>query len=185
LKIRRTLLCTCLLPIVSAAAQNSNIGNVALSATLPQSLTVTVISGTNINFNLSPNTAVNVGSGTTTVMTTWAVSAGVGSLVIWAYFASTTAALVHQTGGGSDIPSAAVKIQVGGGANSFSPLANVSPFNAAPSGVQIGPAISINGSNENGSRTDTMAYQIDTTVVPQLPADSYIGTLNIQAQATP
>jgi hypothetical protein len=30
-----------------------------------------------------------------------------------------------------------------------------------------------------------MAYQIDTTIVPQLPADDYIGTLNIQAQATP
>src|SRR2546430_6568779 len=38
-------------------------------------------------------------------------------------------------------------------------------------------------SNKTSSRADTLAYQIDTTVVPQLPADTYIGTLNIQAQA--
>ena len=64
-------------------------------------------------------------------------------------------------------------------------LTSVSPFNAAASGLQIGPSIGITGLNKTGNRTDTLAYQIDTTVVPQLQADTYIGTLNIEAQATP
>jgi hypothetical protein len=77
-----------------------------------------------------------------------------------------------------------VKIQVGG-AGPFNALTNVSPFNAAASGLQIGAPTAITGLNKNSSRTDTLAYQIDTTVVPQLQADTYIGTLNIEAQATP
>jgi hypothetical protein len=77
-----------------------------------------------------------------------------------------------------------VKIQIGG-AGLFNALTNVSPFNAAASGLQIGAPTSITGTNKTGTRTDTFAYQIDTTIVPQLPADVYIGTLNIQAQATP
>ena len=72
-----------------------------------------------------------------------------------------------------------------GGSGLFNPLSTISPFNAAASGLQIGAPTAITGANKISSRTDALAYQIDTTVVPQLPADTYIGTLNIQAQATP
>jgi len=119
------------------------------------------------------------------VTTAWTLKPGRTAVALWAYFGSATAALVHQTAGNTvDIPSSAVKIQVGG-AGPYSALTAVSPFNAAASGLQIGSSISITGANKTGSRADTLAYQIDTTVVPQLPADTYIGTLNIQAQATP
>ena len=164
---------------------NSNTGTVTLNATLSESLTVTVNSGSTVNFTLAPNTAANTGSTTTGITTAWVLKPGRTAAAVWAYFGSATSALAHQTAGNAvDIPSSAVKIQVGG-AGPYTALTAVSPFNAAASGLQIGSSIAINGANKNSSRNDTLAYQIDTTVVPQLPADTYIGTLNIQAQATP
>ena len=164
---------------------NSNTGTVTLNATLSESLTVTVNSGSTVNFTLAPNTAANTGSTTTGITTAWVLKPGRTAVAVWAYFGSATSALAHQTAGNAvDIPSSAVKIQVGG-AGPYTALTAVSPFNAAASGLQIGSSIAINGANKNSSRNDTLAYQIDTTVVPQLPADTYIGTLNIQAQATP
>lgn len=185
--IAAAALCLAAANVPAAKAQvNSNIGTVTLNATLSESLTVTVNSGAVVNFPaLAPNTAVNAGSATTGITTAWVLKPGRTAVAVWAYFGSATAALVHQTAGNTtDIPSSAVKIQVGG-AGAFNALTAVSPFNAAASGLQIGPSISITGANKNSSRTDTLAYQIDTTVVPQLQADTYIGTLNIQAQATP
>src|SRR5229473_2109373 len=164
---------------------NSNTGTVTMNATLAESLTVTVNSGSTVNFTLAPNTAANAGSTSTGITTAWALKPGRTAVAVWAYFTSATSALVHQTAGNTvDIPSSAVKVQVGG-AGAFNALTAVSPLNAAASGLQIGSSIAITGVNKNSSRNDTLAYQIDTTVVPQLPADTYVGTLNIQAQATP
>jgi sarcosine oxidase gamma subunit len=171
-------------PAVAAPA-NSNIATVALNATLNESLTVAVTAGTSINFTLAPNTAANNGSGTSTVVTSWSLKPGRTNIAVWAYFTSAAAALNPVTAGNTvTIPSSAVKIQVNG-AGAFNPCSNVSPFNAAASGLQIGATSITGNTNINGTRTDTLAYQIDTTVVPQLPADSYTGVLNIQAQTTP
>lgn len=183
--ISLALLFSTLFVPVTRAQLNSNIGTVALNATLSESLTMTVNSGSSVNFTLAPNTAANTGSATSSVTTAWVLKPGRTTVAVWAYFTSAASALVHQTAGNIvDIPSSAVKIQVGG-AGAFNALTAVSPFNAAASGLQIGSTIAITGVNKNSSRTDTLAYQIDTTVVPQLPADTYIGTLNLQAQATP
>jgi hypothetical protein len=172
-------------PASHAQAANSNIGTVTINATMSESLTVTINSGAAVTIPLLPNTAVNGTATTTGVTTAWTLKPGRTSVAVWAYFTSAGVALLHQTAGNTtDIPSSAVKIQVGG-AGPFNALTIVSPFNAAASGLQIGPAISITGLNKTSSRTDTLAYQIDTTVVPQLQADTYIGTLNIEAQATP
>ena len=172
-------------PASHAQAANSNIGTVTINATLTEALTVTINSGAAVTIPLLPNTAVNGTATTTGVTTAWTLKPGRTSVAVWAYFTSAGVALLHQTAGNTtDIPSSAVKIQVGG-AGAFNPLTTVSPFNAAASGLQIGPSIGITGLNKTGNRTDTLAYQIDTTVVPQLQADTYIGTLNIEAQATP
>jgi hypothetical protein len=169
----------------AAAPANSNIGTVTLNATLNESLTVTLTSGTSINFTLAPNTAGNSGSGTSSLTTSWSLKPGRSSIAIWAYFTSSTAALNPLTTGNAvTIPSSAVKIQVNG-AGAFNPCGNVSPFNAAASGLQIGTTSIVGNTNITGTRTDTLVYQIDTTVVPQLPADTYTGVLNIQAQVTP
>ena len=170
---------------VTRAQINSSTGTVILTANLSESLTMTVNSGSAVNFTLAPNTAANTGSATTNITTAWVLKPGRTTVAVWAYFTSAPSALVHQTAGNTvDIPSSAVKIQVNG-AGLYNALTAVSPFNATASGLQIGASIAITGANKNSSRTDTLAYQIDTTVVPQLPADTYIGTLNLQAQATP
>ncbi|HLK33241.1 MAG TPA: hypothetical protein VKT29_09140 [Terriglobales bacterium] len=169
----------------AAAPANSNVGIINLNASVPESLTVTLGAGTNVNFTLVPNTAANNGSTTSSVTTSWALKPGRNKIAVWAYFTSATAALTPLTAGNTvTIPSAAVKIQVDG-AGGFNPCSSVSPFNAAASGLLVGTTNIVGNSNINGSRTDTLAYQIDTTVTPQLPADTYIGVLNIQAQVTP
>jgi hypothetical protein len=107
------------------------------------------------------------------------------NIAVWAYFSSATAALNPATAGNTTtIPSSAIGVQVGG-VGPFNSCTTVSPFNAAASGVLIGNTTITGNTNTNGNRTDTLAYNIDTTVVPQLPADTYTGVLNIQAQATP
>jgi hypothetical protein len=171
-------------PAAAAGPANSNIGNVQLNATLNESLTVTVSAGTTVNFTLAPNTASNAGSTTSTVSTAWVLKPGRNNIAVWAYFTSATGALTSTTGGTATIPSSAVGVQVNG-AGGFTACATVSPFNAAASGMLIGNTTITGNTNTNSSRTDTLAYNIDTTVVPQLPADSYAGVLNIQAQATP
>jgi hypothetical protein len=45
--------------------------------------------------------------------------------------------------------------------------------------------VGITGANKVGNTTTTVTWNIDTTGIPQLPAASYVGTVNIQAQATP
>jgi hypothetical protein len=168
----------------SPAQTNSNIGTVTINATLTESLTVTINSGATVNIPIVANTAVNGTATTTGVTTAWVLKPGRTSVAIWAYFGSATAALTHTiVTNTTDIPSSGVKISYNAGA--FNALTNVSPFNAAASGLQIGPSVGITGLNKNSSRTDTLGYQIDTTVVPQLQADVYTGTLNIEAQATP
>jgi hypothetical protein len=171
-------------PASYAQAANSNVGTVTITATMTESLTVTINSGAAVPIPLVANTAVNGTATTTGVTTAWTLKPGRTSVAVWAYFGSAAVALLHQTAGNTtDIPSSAVKISYNSGA--FNALTVVSPFNAAASGLQIGPTIAITGLNKTSSRTDTLGYQIDTTVVPQLQADTYIGTLNIEAQATP
>jgi len=171
--------------MAAAAPANSNVANVQFNATLDESLTVTVNSGNTVTFTLAPNLNSNPGSTTSSVTTAWVLKPGRTNIAVWAYFSSATAALNPTTAGNTaTIPSAAIGVQVGG-SGPFNSCTTVSPFNAAASGVLIGNTSITGNTNTNSSRTDTLAYNIDTTQVPQLPADTYTGVLNIQAQATP
>ncbi len=167
----------------AAAPATSNTGQVQLNAILNEQISITLSGATTVNFTLAPNTASNPGVGTTSVLTQWILKPGRTSVQVWAYFTTTTA-LSSTTGGTATIPSSAVGIQVGG-VGGFTACSTVSPFNAAASGMLISNTAITPNTNNTSSRTDSLAYNIDTTVVPQLPADSYSGTLNIQAQAQP
>ncbi len=167
----------------TAAPASSNTGQVQLNAILNEQISITLSGATTVNFTLAPNTSSNPGVGTTSVLTQWTLKPGRSNVQVWAYFSSTTA-LISTTGGTATIPSSAVGIQVGG-VGGFTACGTVSPFNAAASGMLISNTAITPNANTTGSRTDSLAYNIDTTVVPQLPADSYSGTLNIQAQAQP
>jgi hypothetical protein len=102
------------------------------------------------------------------------------ALGIHAYFANAAAALTD--GAGNNIPSTAFEISDNGGVSTS--LANTTPFGGGNAGLQLAN-IAITGTNKNGIRVDAMAFNINLTTLAQLPAATYTGTLNIQAQATP
>lgn len=180
-----------LLASTASAQLNSNAGTVTLTATLPESLTVNVTSGTSVNFTLAANSASNPGSTTSTVQTSWVLKPGRTQLTVWAWVANGAAALTD--GGGDNIAASQVTATASGSGSTGGALntsasggAGVPAFitPAAATGVQIG-AIAISGANKASSTTTTLTWNIDTTATPQLPAGTYTGVVNIQAQATP
>jgi hypothetical protein len=169
----------------TAQALNSGAQTIALNATLAESLTLS-LSANAVNFTLSAGSAANPGSTGITATTAWTLKPGRTSVGVYAYFASTTAL---TDGAGNNIPSSAFFISDNGGASTA--LTATVPagggFGAANAGLQLGAATGITGANKTGSRTDAMTFNINLTggTLPQLPAATYTGTLNVQAQATP
>lgn len=167
---------------VAASAQNSNVANINMSAALSESITVS-LSGASVNFTLTSGSATNPGNTTINSTTSWVLKPGRTSLKLYAYFDSSTIALAHtDVTNTSDIPSSAVEVGVNGGA--LSPVSSTVVFGAANAGLQLFSQ-SITGLNKTGNRTDTLAFNINLGSLAQLPADTYNGTLHIQAQATP
>jgi hypothetical protein len=170
------------LPGTIASAQlNSGAQTIALNAKLNESLTLTLSANT-VNFTLSAGSATNAGSAGITATTAWTLAPGRTAVGVYAYFNSATAALTD--GSGDNIPSSAFFIADNAGASTA--LTNTVAFGAANAGLQLAN-VAITGTNRTSSHTDAMAFNINLTggTLPQLPANTYTGTLNIQAQATP
>jgi hypothetical protein len=167
--------------VASAQAVNSGAQPIALNAQLAESLTVN-LSASAVNFTLAAGSAANAGSTNITATTTWILTPGRTLMTVDAYFASAAAAL--KDGAGDNIPSSAFFISDNGGA--LAALVNTVAFGAGNAGLRLA-SVPITGANKNGNRTDLMAFNINLTggTLPQLPAGTYTGTLNIQAQATP
>lgn len=178
-RIAAAFLCVLGIGLRAAQAQVvSNPGNVALSAVVQSSLSISV-SASNVNFNLVPGSGPTAGVPTVTVSTNWTLHPG-GSptLSLYGYFASSTAAL--SNGGGLNIPSANVLAGVNGGAPAA--FNQTGPFGAGGASLQIYSLV-ITGVNKNSSRNDTLDLYINLTSQPNLPAGTYTGLLNLQAQA--
>ena len=178
-------------PAAFTQAINSNAGTITLNATLPESLTVSVTGGASVNFTLAANTAANPGNTTSTVQTAWVLKPGRTVVTIWAWVANGVSAL--SDGGGNNIAAAQVTATAAGSGSAGGALnsvvsggANVPAFIApnTATGVQIGN-VAITGANKASSTTTTLTWNINTTSTPQLPAGTFTGTVNIQAQATP
>ena len=167
--------------LASAQALNSTAQTIALNASLTESLTV-ALSANAVNFTLASGSATNAGSTKVTATTTWNLKASRTAVAVDAYFASAAAALTD--GAGDNIPSSAFSIADNGGAAAA--LVNTVAFWAANAGLQL-VSVPITAANRAGTRTDQMGFNINLTggTLPQLPAATYTGTLNIQAQATP
>jgi hypothetical protein len=167
--------------LASAQVLNSGAQPIALNATLAESLTLSLTANA-VNFPLTAGSAANPGSTNITATTAWVLKPGRTTLGVFAYFASAPAALTD--GAGNNIPSSAFKISDNGGASTA--LTNTVAFGAATAGLQLAN-VALTAANRNGTRNDVMAFNIDLSAgtLPQLPAATYTGTLNIQAQATP
>jgi hypothetical protein len=163
---------------LASAQLNSGAQPIALNATLAESLTVN-LSANAVNFTLASGAANNPGSTGITATTAWVLKPGRTAVGVYAYFASAAAAL---TDGTNNIPSSAFFISDNGGASTA--LTNTVAFGGANAGLRLAN-VAITGANMNANRTDAMTFNINLTTLPQLPASTYTGTLNIQAQATP
>lgn len=163
----------------ASAQLNSAVQPIALNATLTEQLTVAVSAST-VNFTLVAGNAANAGSTNVTATTSWVLQPGRTAVKVYAYFANSAAAL--SDGAGDTIPSADFTIADNAGAPAA--LTNTVVFGGANAGLQLAN-VAITGANKNSNRTDTMAFNINLSTIPQLPAATYNGTLNIQAQATP
>ena len=167
--------------LASAQAANSGAQTIALNATLAESLTLS-LSANSVNFTLAAGSPTNAGSTNITATTTWVLKPGRTAVGVYAYFASAAAALTD--GAGDNIPSSAFFNADNAGPSTA--LTSATVFNAANAGMQLAN-VPITGANKSASRTDVMAFNINLSggTLPQLPAATYTGTLNIQAQATP
>lgn len=166
---------------LASAQLNSAAQPIALNATLAESLTVNLSANT-VNFTLAAGSAANAGSTTVTATTAWVLKPGRTAVGVYAYFANSAAALTDGAAPPDNIPSADFTIADNGGAAAA--LTNSVAFGGANAGLQLAN-VAITGANKNSNRTDTMAFNINLSTLGQLPANTYTGTLNIQAQATP
>jgi hypothetical protein len=155
---------------------------VSLNAALVESLTVS-LSANSVNFTLTVGSATNAGSATITATTSWVLDPTRTAVQLYGYFSSATAALTHTAPMNTvDIPSSAVEVSVNGAANTA--FTQTVAFGAASAGRQIFSQ-AITALNLVGTRSDTLALNINLSNLQQLPADTYTGTLRIRAQATP
>ena len=161
--------------IASAQVINSGVQSIALSATLSESISVN-LSSNSVSFALTSGSASNAGSNGVTATTTWISKPG-RNLSVYAYFSSSAAAL--SDGAGNNIPSA--NFQISDNAAAFAPLTNTVAFGGATAGLSL-YTVKITGTNKTGSHTDSMLFNINLSTLPNLPAGTYAGTLNIQAQ---
>jgi len=160
-----------------AQVLNSGASTITLQAVLSDSLTVS-LSGNAVNFNLSPGNASNPGSLGITATTSWALKPSVGSVKVYAFFASSAAALTD--GAGDNIPSA--NFEISNNAGHLTALTTTAPFGGANAGLLLSTT-KILGNNRSGSHADSMNFNINLSTLPSLPAATYTGTLTIQAQA--
>lgn len=168
------------LSTAASAQAISNIGNVNLNAVLPQSVTVTVTSGSSVNFALTENAATN-GDVPTVIQTAWNVNPGqVGTVTLYGYFDVPAQALTD--GAGNNIPTSWVEGQMATGTpTTFTAFTQTNP--AGPAGGSLGLFSSvITGLNKVSSRTDNLGLRINLTG-QTLPASTYTGVLRLQARA--
>ena len=159
---------------VAEAQLNSNSATVNLTATLPESLTISATPAS-VNFTLAAS-GTAAGSAQISVTTAWALLATRSSVTLYAFASSATAALTD--GSGHNIPAANLTGSPNGGA--FSSFTGNSPFGTGTSLTIFTQAITT--SNLNTTRTDTLNLNINTTGL-SLPVATYTGVLTIRAQA--
>jgi hypothetical protein len=147
-----------------------DIGTGALSVSAAPSL---------LSFNLVPGKTAT-GNSPISIITTWSGSTVGSTMSLYGYFASASAALSGNVSSAA-IPSSAISGQMTTGLPStYTPFTQTNPVGDAAAGLKLFSQV-VAGSGA-GNRTDALSLTIDLTSLPQLPADTYTGTLIIQAQ---
>ena len=158
-----------------AQALNSTVANVNLNAKLLESVTV-VAGPATVNFALVPSGPAN-GDNPVSITTSWALAKTRTSVKVYAYFSSGTAL---TDGAGDNIPNTSVTGSINGGAAAA--FTTATPFGGAFGLAPVFSQVVGAAGTFNNTHTDSVALTI-STVGLNLPAATYTGVLNIQAQA--
>lgn len=166
------------------AANNSNASTVTLTATLPESLTIAATPA-NVTFALTAGATTN-GNAPVVITTNWVLNGSRTSVTLTGWFSSATQAMAGTGSSPAYIPSSEIFGQVTTGAPT-----SFTAFTATTSGGALGVSgaslvlftATVDSTHRNITRTDNLNLQIQLAGQPQLPADTYTGTLNLQAQA--
>jgi hypothetical protein len=169
------------LPETASAQINSNSATVALNATLAESLVISATPGT-VNFTLVAGGTAS-GSAPVAITTTWILNSTRANVGLYAWFATPTAAMTDGLATPNLIPSSEFLGQVTTGLpTSYTAFTQSNTLGTAGGGLKLFTT-ALTSSNRSSTRTDNLNLQINLSAQPQLPAGSYTGTLNLQAQA--
>jgi len=158
---------------------NSNSPTVVLTATLPETLTVSA-SPTTATFTLVPGGTSN--ANTIAITTSTVLMGSRTSLILVGYFASAAAAL-STSAPVSSIPSSDVFGQVSTGTpTSYTAFTQSDALGTAGAGLLLFSQ-TITTANDVQTRTDNLSLEINLASSPQQPAGTYTGILTLQAQA--
>ena len=178
LAVTAALLAFLPLPVASAQVL-SNIGAVNLNAALAQTLTISITSGSSVNFTLFNGSPAN-GDVPAVIQTAWNLNPGqTGAVTVYGYFDTPTQALVS----GSDLlASSLVEGRVTTGTpTTYTAFTQTSPVGAAGGSLALFTE-AITGVNKIKTRTDNLDLRVNLTG-QTLPAGTYTGVLKIQARA--
>ena len=188
-----SLLCVLgLASMASASVLNSGAQSVSLTANASESLTVTLTGSTAVNWPAinpgSDSTDVANQAGAVPVQVAWRLANSRTSVKVYGYFTDAAAAMAGPT---ANIPSSAVMIK-GGDLGSYTAVSGNPPAGglsgaAATGGTLLLRSVNITSANRNSNDTKTYNFALDLSggTLPQLPSETYSGTLYIEAQATP
>jgi hypothetical protein len=158
----------------------SNIANVNLSASMAQSVTIAVTSGSAVNFTLADG-GIAAGDVPAVIQTNWNLNPGlIGAVSLYGYFDTPAQALTQ--GGGDDIASTRVEGRVTTGTpTTFTAFTQTNPVGPAGGSLALF-STAISGPNKVGTRTDNLDLRVNLTGTTA-PAGSYTGVLRLQARA--
>ncbi len=154
---------------------------IALAATAPGILNVSVQSGAVQTIAGLTDNAINSFPSPVVIRTDWNVNPGQTSTVnLVAYFSIPAQAL---TGGAVQIPSSRIQGRMTTGLPAaFTPITQNGLGGVGTAGGSLRLfSVNIGGGNKTGVRTDNLDLRLDLVGFPTLPAGAYTGVLNIRA----
>ena len=168
-----------LIPMSASAQVLSNVGAVNLSAALAQTLSISITSGSTVNFTLTNGSAA-AGDVPAVIATTWNLNPGqTGAVSLYGYFDTPAAAMLS---GSDQLASSLVEGRVTTGTpTTFTAFTQTGPVGAAGGSLALFTE-AITGVNKIKTRTDNLDLRVNLAG-QTLPAGSYSGVLKIQARA--
>ncbi len=163
------------------AQLNSSAQTITLNATLAEALSISATPSA-VNFNLVQG-GISTSSAPVAISTSWLVKTTRANIALVGWFATPSAALTDGAVTPNSIPSSEIYGMVAGGSpTAYTAFTQSNALGTASGGLQLFTQ-SLSSLNRSSTRTDNLNLEINLVGQPQLPAGTYTGILNLQAQA--